>query len=105
MLDKIPLPLWAIMLIAALLLSGIIFIFRRRGFRLKTVGVGTSGPYAEFERNSPDETAPPTIKQEVKAERDGSIEEANQNAEGTGIQQNIHSKGKIGVVKQSAKNR
>ncbi|MDZ7292954.1 MAG: hypothetical protein ONB44_24460 [candidate division KSB1 bacterium] len=106
-LAKLPLPLWATLLIAAALLAGVVLLFRRR-FRMKTVGIGASGPYLEFERKSPEETPPSAsgIDQQVIAEKGGSVSEVEQTAEGSRIRQKIHSKkGTIKGVKQNAQTR
>jgi len=106
-LDKIPLPYWATLLIVVLLLAVIVLLFRHRRLRFKTIGLGTSGPYVEFEKNPPDESATYGIDQEVKAEKGGSIKQVEQAADGKNIRQKVHAKNKgtIEGVKQNAKTR
>lgn len=106
-LDKIPLPHWATILIAVALLGGAIFLLRR-WFRLKTLGVGTTGPYVEFERKSAGEMASQVrgIDQQVVVEKGGSVKNIEQSADGAGIRQKAHGKGgTIEGVKQNAKSR
>lgn len=108
-LEQIPLPLWAITLIATIVLAAVVFALRR-WFRLKAVKLNMAVTTLEFERKHVTTAAAPSaptagISQDVTAEPGGSVQKVEQNAEGSNIQQKIHSKGQITGVKQNAKNR
>lgn len=108
-LEQIPLPLWAITLIATIVLAAVVFALRR-WFRLKAVKLNMAVTTLEFERKNATATAPPpapaaSISQEAIAEAGASMQDVKQNAEGSNIQQKVQSKGQMTGVTQNAKNR
>lgn len=108
-LDQIPLPLWAITLIATIVLAAVVFALRR-WFRLKAIKLNMAVTTLEFERKgataaAPSSAAAPGISQEVTAGPGGSVQEVEQKAEGNNIQQKINSQGQVTGVKQNAENR
>lgn len=108
-LDQIPLPLWTILALAALLLGVVAFVLWR-WFRLKAIKLNMAVTTLEFERKGAPAAAPssapaPGISQEVIAGPGGSVQDVEQNAQGSNIQQKINSQGQVTGVTQNAKNR